>query len=176
MREGEKGVGSIRHFTKKYGITLSHDEIVKYTNEKEELFKKLPKPEIFPGIPEILNSLKKRIIPLALVTGTSYDELKEILPHEIFEHFEVKITGDMVNNGKPDPEPFLLASHKLNIQPERCLVVENAPFGIASAKDAGMTCIAICSSLNANYLKDADIILFSIDELNQFLTQINFEL
>jgi beta-phosphoglucomutase-like phosphatase (HAD superfamily) len=75
----------------------------------------------------------------------------------------------MVNNGKPDPEPYLKAVNELNVDKESCLVIENAPAGITSAKSAGLTCFAVQTSLPEEYLKSADKIFRSIDDLSAFL-------
>ncbi len=53
------------------------------------------------------------------------------------------VSGQDVTRGKPDPEIYLAAAHHLGVHPERCLVFEDAPNGIASAKAAGMTVIAL---------------------------------
>ena len=52
------------------------------------------------------------------------------------------INGDMVTNGKPDPEIFLKAAAALGVAPERCAVVEDSVAGIEAAHRAGMFCLA----------------------------------
>ena len=174
-REGEKGYNTIRYFAGKYNTRLSGEELEKILKEKEKIFKKISRPELFPGISEILDFLKNQKLPLGLVTGTSYDEVLKILPEDIFKKFDIKVTGDMLKKGKPDPEAYLLASEMLNIKPDKCLVIENAPYGITSAKNAGMTCIAICTSLEEYHLAAADKIILTFKELKDFLTGIQFE-
>ena len=71
----------------------------------------------------------------------------------------------MVTNNKPHPEPFLMASKKLNIGYDNCLVIENAPLGIISAKKAKMRCIAITNTNNRFILKDADFIIDNFQDL-----------
>jgi len=175
MREGEKGSVTLDYFTKRDGIHLTDLELAENLRKKEEIFKKISKPRIFSGIEEIIDSLKFKGIPLALVTGTSYHEVKKLLTKDIFDSFHVIVSGDMVKMGKPDPEPYITASGKLKVQPERCLVVENAPYGIESAKRAGMICAAVCTSLEKAYLKKADLIVKSFEELGDFLTNINYK-
>ncbi|SEH85187.1 sugar-phosphatase [Mycolicibacterium rutilum] len=53
----------------------------------------------------------------------------------------VLVTGEDVDNGKPFPDPYLLAAQRLQIPPERCAVFEDAPAGIASAREAGVPTI-----------------------------------
>jgi HAD superfamily hydrolase (TIGR01509 family) len=57
--------------------------------------------------------------------------------------FEALVTGNDVESGKPDPEIYLLAAERLQVDPARCLAFEDAPAGIESAKRAGMTVWAV---------------------------------
>lgn len=56
---------------------------------------------------------------------------------------DVVVTADDVSHGKPDPEPFALAAERLGFAPERCLVVEDAPAGLASGRAAGCATLAV---------------------------------
>jgi beta-phosphoglucomutase len=71
--------------------------------------------------------------------------------------------------GKPHPEPYLKAAKALGVKPSECAVIENAPYGVASAKKAGMFCIAITSSLPKEYLKRADVVVDSLAEARIFI-------
>lgn len=57
--------------------------------------------------------------------------------------FDVIVTGTEIENGKPDPEIYLLTAERLGVAPSECLAVEDAPAGIESAKAAGMTVWAV---------------------------------
>ncbi|MFD4990199.1 HAD-IA family hydrolase [Streptomyces sp. NPDC058374] len=56
------------------------------------------------------------------------------------------IAADDITRGKPDPEPFLLAAARLGVAPERCVVFEDAPAGLASGRAAGMRTVALTTS------------------------------
>ncbi|MFC7658386.1 HAD-IA family hydrolase [Pseudonocardia benzenivorans] len=58
----------------------------------------------------------------------------------------VVVTADDVTAGKPDPEPFLLAAEHLQVAAARCLVVEDAPAGLAAARAAGMATLAVAGT------------------------------
>ncbi len=75
------------------------------------------------------------------------------------------ITADDVVHGKPNPEPFLLGAAKLGVEPERCLVFEDAPSGIAAARAAGMAVVGVTSTYPADRL-DADLHVASPAELH----------
>ena len=102
---------------------------------------------------------------LALVTGTSRHEAQKLLPKDLWDCFDVTVCGCDVQNGKPHPEPYLKAIAKLNVALMKALVFENAPFGIRSAKAAGLFCLALETSLPSSYLKDADAIFSSFKEI-----------
>ncbi|WP_298321889.1 HAD-IA family hydrolase [Haloactinopolyspora sp.] len=69
---------------------------------------------------------------------------------------KVLVTADDVTRGKPDPEPFLLGATRLDVDPRGCVVVEDAPSGIAAARAAGMDVIAVTSTYPRERL-DADL-------------------
>jgi sugar-phosphatase len=60
--------------------------------------------------------------------------------------FDAVVTADDITHGKPHPEIYLTAAAKLVVAPERCLVFEDAPAGIAAARAAGMTCVGITTT------------------------------
>jgi len=71
------------------------------------------------------------------------------------------ISADDVVNGKPDPEPYLKGAALLGFTPNDCLVIEDAPAGVKSAKAAGMQVIALTTTYSAAELSSADAILGS---------------
>ena len=103
------------------------------------------------------------------MTGTRLDVVKKVLQAGLENIFEVIVTGEMVNRGKPNPEPYLKAVDELKVTKEDCVVVENAPAGITSAKSAGLTCIAVQTSLSEEYLQDADKVFKDIESVSKYL-------
>jgi mannitol-1-/sugar-/sorbitol-6-phosphatase len=72
---------------------------------------------------------------------------------------EVLVTSDDVTNGKPHPEPYLKGAHRLGFAPADCLVIEDAPAGIQSARVGGLKVIGLASTYTAEKLKEADAIV-----------------
>jgi len=72
------------------------------------------------------------------------------------DYFNTTVTGEDIKHKKPDPEIFLLAARRLNLNPCDCLVIEDAVTGVAAAKSAGSKCLAITSTFTAEQLKAAD--------------------
>jgi HAD superfamily hydrolase (TIGR01509 family) len=64
--------------------------------------------------------------------------------------FHATVTGDDVVHGKPAPDPYLLAAHRLGVAPAQCLAVEDSASGIRSAHGAGMTVLAIPNTTTAH--------------------------
>ena len=84
----------------------------------------------------------------------------ERVTNEFFpSYFDVIITGDEMERSKPNPDPYLKALEKLNLNNKECIVVENSPFGISAANRAEIYCVAIASTLEPEKLKNADIVL-----------------
>lgn len=63
---------------------------------------------------------------------------------------------------------ILKAARALRVKPGQCVVVENAPYGIESAKRAGMFCVAVTTSLPRDYLKKADIMVADLREIKNY--------
>jgi sugar-phosphatase len=72
---------------------------------------------------------------------------------------EVLVTSDDVTNGKPHPEPYLKGAAGLGYAPTDCLVIEDAPAGIESARAGGMKVIGMTSTYRAEKLADADAVV-----------------
>ncbi len=75
------------------------------------------------------------------------------------------ITGDDVRNGKPHPDPYLLAAAGLGIAPERCVVVEDAVAGIAAGRAAGAQVIGVTTNHTAPELADATVVIERLSQL-----------
>jgi len=122
----------------------------------------------------LLTCLTPRI-RLALVTGTSRDEVRRIIPASIRRAFTAMITSESVAHGKPDPEPYRTALAKLRVRPQQAIVVENARYGVRSARRARVgLIIALTGSLPARELRSAgaDAIVHNCDQLTRLLERL----
>ncbi|OLM19904.1 putative phosphatase YfbT [Pseudonocardia sp. Ae707_Ps1] len=77
----------------------------------------------------------------------------------------VLVTADDVRHGKPDPEPYLLAARRLGVDPARCLVLEDAPAGVAAARAAGCAVVGVLGTVGAGELAEADLVVDGLDRL-----------
>lgn len=100
--------------------------------------------EVKKGLFELLDYLKSNRIRLAVATATQRDRTMLYLNKiNIINYFDTIICGDMVINGKPDPEIYLTASAQLCLAPQQCVAYEDSPNGIKSAYSAGCHAIMI---------------------------------
>lgn len=164
-REGQPGLSTVKEIFGEYRKVFDEKKAVRVLRNKEDIFKKIVKIRFVSGARSFLKHLHKNNIRLALVTGTSRDELRRILPAPLLGLFSVIVTGNDVRHGKPHPEPYLQSLKGLKIGPAEAVVIENAPFGIRSAKEAGLRCLALETSLPKECLAEADAVFSSIKEL-----------
>ncbi len=168
-KEGERWEKSMRDFLLKNNIRPTVKIMKDLFLRRHDIFKKVYRRVIFNGAEDILLCLRNKGYALGLVTGTPFTQVQLILPGKIKSVFDCIISGDMVNNGKPHPEPYLKAARELKLKPAQCLVIENAPLGILSAKRAGMFCVAVSTSLPKDYLKKADTVVDSLAKVKKIL-------
>ena len=77
------------------------------------------------------------------------------------------VTGSDVQRGKPDPQIFLVAARRLGVPPARCVVIEDAPVGVAAAAAAGMACVGLASTgRTREVLSKAQLVVDSLTELS----------
>ncbi|PNW07684.1 hypothetical protein C1632_16705 [Microbacterium testaceum] len=105
----------------------------------------------------------------AIVTSGSVPIATARLSAAGFERPAVFVTVDDVVNGKPHPEPFLTAARRLGVDPARCLVVEDAPAGIAAGRAAGCTVLALTGTTGEEELT-ADLVVDGLDAVRLDVT------
>ncbi len=167
MREGQPGNITIKEIFGEHGVAYDDYRAKAALAKKEKLFKKIVKRRFIRGARPFIHLLKYEGFKLALVTGTARHEVRRIMPGALLGLFDVTVTGDEVRHGKPHPEPYNIAIKKLGITPRDAVVIENAPFGIQSAKRAKLTCLALQTSLSKRYLLGADHSFTSFKNLNE---------
>jgi sugar-phosphatase len=95
-------------------------------------------------------------VPWALVTSATRWFAHRCLAAAGLPEPEVAVYGEDVRHGKPHPEPYLRGAARLGVPARRCLVVEDAPHGIAAARAAGCTVVAVTTTHRAADLTGAD--------------------
>jgi HAD superfamily hydrolase (TIGR01509 family) len=117
----------------------------------------------FPGVVELLQRFQRLGMVSAVASSAPLENVSLILRElRIEEYFRAIVYGLEVTEGKPSPQPFLLAAKKLAIEPENCVVIEDAVAGVTAAKRAGMKCVAVTNTHESKYLVEADMIVSTL--------------
>jgi HAD superfamily hydrolase (TIGR01509 family) len=124
---------------------------------------------LFPNVKEVLEELRQMKLHLGVATSSVSASARPFLDrHQLTGFFDVIVTGEEVERGKPAPDIYLCAAQKIGIPAEACLVVEDALPGAAAAKAAKMRVVAIPDRRFVDpheYEKEADYVLSSLKEL-----------
>jgi HAD superfamily hydrolase (TIGR01509 family) len=168
-QEGERWETTLKGLLRREKIKPTQRLLEEIFSLRQKVFRRYFKRHIFHGARELLVELKGKGFMLGLVSGSPLNEIEKILPAGLRGIFDVVVAGNQVKNGKPHPEPYLKAAGLLGLKPEECVVVENAPFGIISAKKAGMPCIAVSTSLPEEYLGRADVIVDRLSRISALI-------
>ena len=132
---------------------------------------------LFPSAKRMLEQLREMKLHLAVATSSVSASARPLLDRtEIRSLFSIVITGDEVQQGKPHPDIYLRAAKKLGISPEACLVIEDAPAGIAAGKAANMRVAAIPDTRFVDpreYEMKADYVLGSLSEIPALIHRVN---
>jgi beta-phosphoglucomutase family hydrolase len=151
------------------GEKITKAEIETIAREKEATFRRIIGKDVkpLPGALELLRQLHDRGIRMSIASSTVIENIHLIVGSlGIEKYFEAIITGHDVTEGKPSPQVFLVAAQRLGAEPGNCLVFEDAVAGVKAAKSAGMYCVAITSSHPREKLKEADLIVDSLEEVS----------
>ena len=154
VTEGQSLFAIARQFCKNHSIDPSHAEDI--AKRKNELYLSTAKIKSYDGVFPLLDFLQALGIPMGVVTGAHRDRFNVSASPTMLAYFKSVVTADEVGKTKPNPEPYLTAASSLGVAPTGCLVVENAPLGIQAAKNAGMWCYAVTTTLDSTYLEGAD--------------------
>jgi len=159
---------AVEVYKKAFGLSAPTEEMMRRRGEiATEFFAN--RVGLFPHVEELLQELRQMKLRLAVATSSVGASARPFLDrHQLTGFFEVIVTGEEVERGKPAPDIYLRAADKLGIPVNACLVVEDALPGVAAAKAAKMRVAAIPDRRFANprdYEKKADYVLSSLKEL-----------
>ncbi|HBG86193.1 MAG TPA: beta-phosphoglucomutase [Marinilabiliaceae bacterium] len=148
------------------GITKTESEKEALAHKKNEHYvsfiNKMEPDEILPGAKEFLLECRKAGIATAL--GSASKNAMTILDRlQLHELFDAIIDGNSTSKAKPDPEVFLKGAQALNIEPEYCVVFEDAEAGVEAALAAGMKCVGIGSP---EVLAKAHLVIEGLHQMN----------
>ncbi len=152
------------------GWTTVQAEIQTLSLRKEAIYREVVREmglEALPGVHEWLSTLKIEGIPCVIASSTHRENITTTLDVlGLVDYFSEIVTAEDVKRGKPDPEVFLTAAKRIEVEPADAVVFEDALVGIAAAKAAGMRVVAVATTEPKEKLSHADWVVDRLDELS----------
>lgn len=149
-----------------WGAQLTPAQIDDLANRKEVYFRDILRRDglkALPGALELMQEAKDAGLKQSLASSTPVENIKVVSELLGLDRWlDAFVSGDRLPRGKPAPDVFLLAAETLGVTSARCVVIEDAPAGVAAAKAAGMRCLAVTTSHPAEALVAADRIVASL--------------
>jgi len=170
LREGYKEDYFIGQIVETLGMSVMDEQLEAIHDAKLAHYDEIFFLDPVSGIQDSLILMREMGYALGLVTGAKRAVAERALSEMgVRQWFDAVSGSDEVSRGKPDAEPYRKGGKDLGVLPQNCLVVENAPPGIESAKGAGMICVALETSLDKSYLTQADKVIKTHAELQDWL-------
>jgi HAD superfamily hydrolase (TIGR01509 family) len=159
---------AVEFYKKTFGISAPTEELMRRRGEiATEFFANHV--SLFPSTKRVLEELRKMKLRLAVATSSVSASARPFLDrHQLTPLFDVIITGDEIERGKPDPDIYLRTAEKLAVPAHACLVIEDSLSGISAAKAAKLRVAAIPDRRFVNpreYEKNADYLLGELSEI-----------
>jgi beta-phosphoglucomutase len=162
------------------GESESGHDLDRYSLLKEECYRDVARGKIhlMDGVRQLIDGLTARGVKLAIGSSGPRENLAlTVTECGLDGRFSAIISLEDITRGKPDPQVFLLAASRTNVNPCRAVVFEDAPVGIQAAKAAGMYAVGVMTTHPAQALADAgadhmveSLIGFDVAALLQQLT------
>ena len=151
---------------KHYDLKESVSDVVTERNQLiADLFRQFLRP--IPHALQLVRSVQAAGIKTALASSSPQELVDLALSRlNITGLFDLILSGDQVARGKPAPDIYLTAARELGVNHENCLVIEDAPHGVAAAKAADMCCLAISKSVSEAELAMADSIVSGFEKVD----------
>lgn len=160
--------------------TLSPEKLMEYGAQKEKIFRDEAE-HVLPvsGLLAFLRELETFGIAMSVASSGSRARVEFLMQQlELRHRFQIIVTGDEVEHGKPHPAVFLTAAQRLGIDPSELLAFEDAVSGVKAATAAGMKCVGVAPAQRAHLLLNAgayevisDFALLSYAEIEKVFIQ-----
>jgi beta-phosphoglucomutase len=122
---------------------------------------------LYPGAERLVRSLADHF-PLAIASGALFDEIVHVLDATGLRRcFGAIVGADDVASGKPSPAPYLEAARRIGAAPSACVGIEDSPWGLESARLAGLRTVGVTHTYPAERLTSADALVQSLDEISE---------
>ena len=166
---------AVEFYKKTFGLSVPTEEMMRRRGEiATEFFAN--RIDLFPSTKSVLEELREMGLHLAVATSSVGASARPFLDrHKLTSFFEVIVTGEEVDRGKPYPDIYLRAAEKLSVATDASLVIEDSLSGIAAAKAANMQVAAIPDTRFVDpgqYEKTADYLLKDLQEVPALIRDI----
>jgi 16S rRNA pseudouridine516 synthase len=159
---------AVEFYKKAFAISAPTEELIRRRGEIATAFF-ANRVCLFPTAKAVIEQLRQMDLRLAVATSSVGASARPFLDrHQLTAFFDVIVTGDEIERGKPAPDIYLRAAERLGVPANECLVIEDALSGIAAAKAAEMRVTAIPDTRLVDareYEKEADYVLGSLSEI-----------
>lgn len=156
----------------KHRMSQSVDEL---HERKKEIYRELLEEGVtpMPGLFELFEYLQDKPLKKAVASSSIIKDIELVIQHlDAIEHFDAIVSAEEVERGKPAPDVFLEAAKRLGVDPEHCVVLEDAPEGVKAGKAAGMKVIAIPNRYTKHHDFDhADTVVDSLHDIKMSLLE-----
>ncbi len=159
----------------KYDIPASVEDLVELQWKKNVAGLKDSGLERSEGLSELLEFCHEKGIRVAVASSSRQDFIEAVFDHlDLWKYVEVFASGSEVENGKPMPDIYLLAATRLDVDPERCLVVEDSTAGVQAGRMAGMYTIGYDNPTSGGQnVNAADVVVKSLSEIPKIIEQLS---
>lgn len=151
-----------------FGRKPDPEEVAEISDKKESLFRDLVqgKAALLPGVAGWLGQFRAWDLKQAITSSAPPANIEFLVEElKIREYFDEIVSGFDLP-GKPNPDTFLKAASPLGVEPEHCVVIEDAIAGVEGAKRAGMKCIAVTTTNPADQLSKADLVVEDLGKMS----------
>ncbi len=163
--------GCLSEFARRQGVSLNGDSLQTLLNDKEERYaRRVARGDVmYPTARACIERLSD-VFPLAIASGSLRGEIETILDaNDLLSFFVVIVGADDVKEGKPAPDSYVRAVDLLGVSGAEAVAIEDSPWGLQSARGAGLRTIGITNSYPAAALTDAMHVVSSLDEITSAL-------
>lgn len=139
------------------------------SERKEHLFRQeiRGRAKLLPGVSRMLDLCRRAGFRQAVASSGPPANIDALIEELMVGPFFDALVSGAAMPGKPAPDVFLEASRTIGIPPSHCIVVEDAIAGVQAARNAGMSCIAVTTTNPREALTDADIVVDTLEELDE---------
>ncbi|MBQ0011433.1 MAG: HAD-IA family hydrolase [Clostridiales bacterium] len=159
----------------KYNISASVEELIEMQWKKNVSGIADSGLERSEGLTELLDYCMEKGIRVAVASSSRQDFVEAVFDHlKLWPYVEVFASGAEVENGKPMPDIFLLAATRLDLDPERCLVIEDSTAGVQAGRMAGMYTVGYDNPTSGGQnVTAADVVIKSLKEVPKIIEQLS---